>query len=467
MSWRSRLDIKARILAARINASDPLGETMTTHGRGKRVSPDGIRFLTWIALLVALPSHAEFVESFDGPALKTDSNAQEGWAFFTGDGQATMTFDTDGQGHGSISVDATRDQRGIWWALIKRSVSQDLDLAKLAGTDYELRVEARVRVSDAPRRVNLHVNTQRTTDFHTHLMEFDFDAPNTWQTISMTTHDFPAGPGDTVFAQLALMDWGFEKYRVDIDYLKVSVVDARHAPPDVGVSIPYHPTVADAKNFRVAIPVAHDATIDLNHPDFNLNNWHVREGDKDKRIIAVNGAQYSVLRFDLSAYAGREITGSGLLELTTQSVQRTSDDIKDFGQVRVVEIVGGDPMWNESSVTTTSLCRDQPITRVLNGQMIIDWPVTEGDGAKTYFTIPEPVLKRLINGRTLGIAVKPLGAINAAFYAHEQDAGAHSARLLFNVTQRKSSQPSSAGARLSMMTSRDTSMSQPEGDQGQ
>jgi hypothetical protein len=440
---------------------------MKTEGRERMRSPRSIRCLIWAALLAALPSHAEFVESFDAPTLKIDSSAQDGWAFFTGDGQATMTFDNDGQGHGSIAVDATHDQRGIWWALIKRSVSQDLDLEKLAGPDYELRVEARVRVSDAPRRVNLHVNTQRTTDFHTHLMEFDFDTPNAWQTISMTTHDFPAGPSDTVFAQLALMDWGFEKYRVDIDYFKVSVVDARHAPPDVGVSIPYHPTVADPKGFRVAVPVAHDATIDLNHPDFNLNNWRVRDGDKDKRIIAVNGAQYSVLRFDLSAYAGREIKGPGLLELTTQSVQRSSDDIKDFGQVRVVEIVGGDPSWNETSVTTTSLRRDQPITRVLNGQMIIDWPVAEGDGAKTYFTIPEPVLKRLISGRTLGIAIKPLGAINAAFYAHEQDGGAHSARLLFNVAERKNLQPSVAGARLSMIAPRETTMSKSAGDTGQ
>ena len=32
-----------------------------------------------------------------------------------------------------------------------------------------------------------------------------------------------------------------------------------------------------------------------------------------------------------------------------------------------------------------SLRRGQPIARVLNSQMIIDWPVTEGDGGKTYF----------------------------------------------------------------------------------
>ncbi|MFL6549730.1 MAG: hypothetical protein ACJ8OJ_13620 [Povalibacter sp.] len=408
-----------------------------------------LRIVSSLALLVtAAPVHAQFVESFDQPKLTKDPSGLQGWAFFTGDGQATMTFQADGAGDGSIAVDATHDQRGIWWALIKRRVSQDLNLEKLNRPEYELRVEARVRVSDAPRRVNLSVNTQRTTDFHSHLMEFDFAKANEWQTISMTTHDFPAGPGDTVFAQLALMDWGLEKYRVDIDYFKVDVVDARHAQPDVGVQVPYRPEIPDVKTFHTTVPVAQDSTIDLKNPEFNLNNWYVRDGSANKRIIAVNGTQYAVLRFDLSQFAGREIAGSGLLELTTQSVQRTSDEIKDFGQVRDTEIIGGDPSWDETSVTAASITRGQPMTRVVNGQMIIDWPITEGDGAKTYFTLSKPVLQRLVDGKTLGIAIRPLGSINAAFYAHEQQAGALGARLLFNVADHR--KPAATDARLSM-----------------
>jgi hypothetical protein len=65
--------------------------------------------------------------------------------------------------------------------------------------------------------------------------------------------------------------------------------------------------------------------------------------------------------------------------------------------------------------------------------MIIDWPVTEGDGGKTYLTISRPVLQRLIDGKTLGIAVKPLGAINASFYSSESGGRELSARLLFNL----------------------------------
>ena len=420
---------------------------MTNERRGRTRFLQSLRVSALLSAMLAVHANAQFVESFDANTLSTDTTAQNGWAYFTGDGQATMTFGVDGQGHGSIAVDATHDQRGIWWALIKRRVSQDLDLRKLARPDYELRVEARVRVSDAPRRVNLHVNTQRTTDFHSHLMEFDFAEPNVWQTISMTTHDFPAGPGDTVNAQLALMDWGLEKYRVDIDYFKVTVVNAKHAEPDVGVQIPYRPELANPASFRSSVPVAQDVTIDLNNPDFNLNSWYVRDGGIDKRIIAVTGSQLSLLRFDLSAYSGREIASAGLLELTTQSVQRPAEDIKDFGQVRVVEIIGGDPAWDESSVTATSIGRGQPITRVLNGQMIMDWPITEGDGAKTYFTIPKPVLQRLIDGRTLGIAIKPLGSINAAFYSHEQNSGAQSARLLFNVADKREQKTSNTPSR--------------------
>jgi hypothetical protein len=67
--------------------------------------------------------------------------------------------------------------------------------------------------------------------------------------------------------------------------------------------------------------------------------------------------------------------------------------------------------------------------------MIIDWPIAERDGGKTYFTISRPVLQRLIDGKTLGIAIKPLGAINAALYAMEQTNGSAAARLLFNVAE--------------------------------
>jgi hypothetical protein len=396
---------------------------------------------TWffVCVLWVLPTiaSAQFVDNFEAAKITADPAAQKGWASFAGDGKATISFQRGGKGYASIDVDATRDRRGIWWAVIKRKVSGQMDLQLLQDPNYELRIEARIRLSHAPRRVNLSLNTQRTTDFHTNLMEFDIPDTDTWHTISFTTREFPAVPGDTVYGQLALIDWGLERYRVDVDYFKVDLIDVRHAGPDQGTQVPYHPPVADSASFRNSAPVMHDAIIDLENPEVNLNNWQVRDAAGSKQVLTVGGRQYAILRFDLAAYAGRRVAGSGLLELTTHSLQRSSDEIKDFGQIRVVEILGGDPAWDQRTVTIESFGAGQSLERVLNGQMIIDWPVNETPGGKTRLTIPGVVLQRLLDGRTQGIAIKPLGSINASFYALEQDKGKQSARLLFNLEPEK------------------------------
>ncbi len=84
-------------------------------------------------------------------------------------------------------------------------------------------------------------------------------------------------------------------------------------------------------------------------------------------------------------------------------------------------------------MTTDSFCHYERLDRVLNTQMIIDWPITAGDGGKTYLTIGKPVLQRMIDGKTLGIAIKPLGAISSSFYSMEDEAGKNAARLYFDL----------------------------------
>ena len=168
-----------------------------------------------------------------------------------------------GPGFATITVDATKDRRNVWWAFIIRRVSSSLDLGLLEKPGHELRIEARIRTDHAPRRVNLHLNTQKTTDFHSHLMEYDLAETGTWYTISMTTRGFEGRPGDTVNAQMALMDWGLGSYRVDVDYFKVDVVDAAKTGPDLGPPIPHHPPVSDPTSFSVRVPVAADMTVDL------------------------------------------------------------------------------------------------------------------------------------------------------------------------------------------------------------
>jgi hypothetical protein len=391
------------------------------------------RFVIGLIIFVAcaISADAQFLETFDDSELRVDQSGLEGWSFFSGDGEATIDFRSTGEGYASILVDATRDRRNIWWALIKHRVSQEMDLETLARPGWELRVEAKIRSSHAPRRVNLHVNTQRTTDFHSHLMEFDIPEAETWYTISMTTRDFPVETGDTVFAQMALMDWGLGRYRVDIDSFEVDVVEAERAGPELGEPLPYHPPIPDPGTFQYAIVAAEGAVIDLAHPDVNLGEWSVLDDGANQPVLTVNGTMWVILRWDLDAFQGRRVTDHGLLELTTHSVQRNAAEMKDFGLVRVVEILAGDRSWRQDVVTVANLVQGEALDEVFNPQMIIDWPVGEGPGAKTWFTISRPVLQRLIDGRTLGIAVTPLGSINASFSLREGEAP----RLIFDIEE--------------------------------
>jgi hypothetical protein len=375
---------------------------------------------------------AQFIDDLN--EVKLDPSGLSGWLFRTGDGTATMSFRHTSPGVASIFVDATTDKRGIWWALIERNCSDQLNLNLLQQPGFELRIEARIKVSHAPRRVNLQLVTRRNTDEDANLMEYDIADTDKWHVISMTTHNFNAKPGDTVFAHMALMDWGLEKYRVDVDYIKVDVVNAANAGPDKGDPIPYHPPIADFRKFANQIKVAQDGMIDVENTDVNMGDWETQNKAGNRiSLLTVDGTHYVILRWDLSAFAGKKIADHGLLELTTYSLQRKAQYVKDFGLLRVVEILGGDPDWDRKTATTDSFCHYEPLNRVLNTQMIIDWPVTDGEGSKTYLTISKTVLQRLIDRKTLGIAIKPLGAISASFYSMENEAGKYAARLYFNV----------------------------------
>jgi hypothetical protein len=400
----------------------------------KRLSLNRGLLLLAASLLLLGRASAQFIDDFNSSSVQIDPNGINGWLFRPGDGTATMDFRQGGDGYASIFVDATTDKRGIWWALIERKVSDKMDLRLMQKPGHEFRIEARIRVSHAPRRVNLQVATQRSTDDEANLMEYDIADTTSWHVISMTTHGFDARPGDTVFGHMALMDWGLEKYRVDVDYIKVDIVDVATAGPDKGDPIPYHPPIADPASFTQDVRVAADSMIDLEDTDVNENDWSVQDSTKGKiNLLTVDETHHVILRWDLNAFAGRKVRDHGLLELTTYSVQRKAQYVKDFGLIRVVEIPGGDPKWDQQTVTTDSFCNYEPLNRVLNTQMIIDWPVTPGNGAKTYLTISKTVLQRMVDGKTHGIALKSLGAIDASFYSMEDEAGKYSARLHFNL----------------------------------
>ena len=305
---------------------------------------------------------AQFADNFDGSSQPGDSKP-EGWNSNTGDGDAVIDF-IQKDGYATIQVDATNDKRNIWWALIARQIPE-LDLKKLVKSNFELRAEVRIKVSHAPRRVNLHFNHQRTTDFHSHLMEYDIPDTVNWHTISFTTHDFDARVGDRINAQMALMDWGLEKYHIEIDYFKVDVVNRDKIGKDLGTQLPYHPMVADPETFTHHIKVSHDAMIDMEYPDMNFASWQIHD-DVETPLLSVSGTQIVLLKWDFSDFLDKKVVKSGLLELSTHSLQRASEYQKDFGMVRVVEILNGNANWDQEKVTFESFCEGKPLERVVN-----------------------------------------------------------------------------------------------------
>lgn len=391
--------------------------------------------LLFFLLILIIPDIAQtqFIDGFD-------KNDIEGWFFFTGDGDATMDF-VQKDHYARILVDATGDKHNVWWAIIKRDVSSYLDLQKLETPGFELRVEARVRVSNAPRRINFMINTNRTTNYHEHLMEYDIPDTTGWFTISMTTKNLDAVLGDTLYVQLGVTDWGLGKYYVDVDYYRADIVNVDIAGPDEGEPLAYHPPVPEPEAFSHQLDVTHDALINADFPRVNFNDWHIKAQGRDVPILTVGANQWAVLRWDFGRYAESEAEGAGLLELTTHSILRGGDYIGaygydlgiEFGKVRVVEIIGGDPVWDQKEVTYSSLIQGKSLSDVFNSQMVFDAELAEEPGSKNYITISRPVLQRLLDGETKGLLIKPLGALIVSFYKSENETGNLAPKLYFNV----------------------------------
>lgn len=371
-------------------------------------------------------AHADFVDDFN--------HSVAGWQSLTGDGEAQLTF-IPMDGFARMQVDATKDHHNIYWTIIKRDVAPSLDMEKLKSPDYELRVEARVRASHAPRRVNFMINTQRTTDYHEHLREYDLDQTTDWQVISMTTRNLDAVPGDQVNVQLGVTDWGPGQYHLDVDYYRAEVVPVKNAKADLGEPLVYHPPILALESFKQHLKVNQDASINSAFPLVNFNNWT----SDNARVFTVSAGQYPLLRWDLQSFRGQKAKGSGVLELTTQSLQKGGNYVaalgEDFGiefdKVRVFEILGGETSWQQHNVTFQSFTQGKDLQVAINGQMIFDTEVAPAQG-KTLVTIPRPVLQRLLDGTTRGLLLQPLGAIKVSFYDSEHGDGSQAPKLHFS-----------------------------------
>ncbi len=372
--------------------------------------------------------NAQFLDSFD-------KKKTEGWFVLVGDGNTKADF-VQKTGFASLLIDATNDKYNAYWTLIKRNVSPYLDLSKLKDPAFELRVEAKVRIHNAPRRLNFMINTQRTTDYHEHLMEYDIDDTTGWHVISYTTRNLDAVPGDSLYVQLCATDYGVGKFAVDVDYYRADIVNVTQAGPDKGVLVPYHPSLHDINTFSVHLPVTHDGLINTDFPTVNFNDWHVGI----KRVLTINDNQWAILRWDLSKYKNSKVDGAGVLELTTESVHTGGNYVEafgedfgiEFGKIRIIEIMGGDAVWDQNTVTYNSFMQGKKQTEVFNGQMMYDVDVTEEPGGKCFITVSKPVLERLISGKTKGLYICPLGAISASVYASEDQSG-NGPKLHFNA----------------------------------
>lgn len=376
-----------------------------------------------LLLSVFTAASGQYSENFDEVPPQTE------WRTTTGDGQAVSILEWS-EGTGSIIVDATADRRNIWWAIMQTTVSGALNLEQLAQPGYELKIETRIRSSHAPRRVNLHLNTQRTVDFHTHLMEFDIPDTVNWHTISMTTRNFDGKPEDTVNGHLALMDWGTGRYRVDMDYFRVDVVELSEAGSDSGEQVVYPPPVPRPAEFTFSEPVAEAGMIDEQYPDVNFSGWIAG----DEPVLTASGSKLILLRWNLDEYTNRNAVNYGMLELTPHSFfQATGTRLPEFTKIRLVEILGGRPNWTYEEVTRHNFTKGRPLESVLNDQMIIDVEIPDDNGSSLYIHIPRPVIQRLLEGRTKGIALYPLGAASASFYPGEDRSDPVRPRLHFNL----------------------------------
>ena len=353
-----------------------------------------------------------FVEDFSSPILSN-------WRVVTGSGDlianSTVTLKQQ-DGKALFTIDATMDRRNIWWAIMNCEITGGIDRSLLGRHDKAIRIEAKVRMPK-PRRFNMSLNHTSTTDYHDDLAEFDIDDSN-WHVVSYTNKEFDAKPSDRVFVQLAVMDAGREVITVEVDYMKVTIIDAATAPPDLGDPLPYRPPLKDHEMFTYALPVTEDAIIDSEYPWVNFSKWHDASTDS-KPLLSISGTQTSIMRWDFSKFAGKKPNGWGLLVITTHNVHYAPSDIEEFGYIRLVEIKDGDPSWTRDKVTFENLLRGKPTTDVIHPQLVMDTPPELKQGAKTIIPVSPTVMKRLLSGKTKGLAIYSQGAVNASFASSE------------------------------------------------
>lgn len=68
--------------------------------------------------------------------------------------------------------------------------------------------------------------------------------------------------------------------------------------------------------------------------------------------------------------------------------------------------------------------------------MIIDISVNEKENGMNLITISKPVLQRMMDGKTIGLAIRPLGAVYDSFYAMDNGNDQFTPKLHFNFQKK-------------------------------
>jgi len=378
--------------------------------------------------LLPLTALAQYRADFEEPSHGLAPNNLPGWYAAKGDGDVLFR-QRIAEGSVSLVIDPLHEKRNIWYAFAHQDIAEHLDLEQLGQPGYELRMEARVMPSHAPRRINMYLFAAYPGG---HLREFDLAEADTWHTISMTTRDFVAPPGGRVMAQVSLMDWGnTDVYELKVDYITVDVVKADESHEQFGEPLEYRPPLKEASHYAASIVPSDDAIVDAAFPAETLGGWENQSKSDSSSVLQVDQTKTILLRWDFSEFAGKRVTEAGQLELSTESLFRRKSSPKDFGEIRFQEIRDSAGAWDEATVTYDSFLGGQAIDEVVVSQCIIDTEVNAQAGGKTVVTISRPVLQRLVDGTSAGIAITPLGLISASF--HDRQHPTLAPRLRFNV----------------------------------
>lgn len=381
------------------------------------------------SLLLPFSAQTQFIDDFNKPTSTFKENGLDDWIESTGDGNIYFSQKVQ-DGYVSLRIDTEKDDRNIWYALIQRAISDKIDVKELSRPHRALRIEARVRPSHAPRRVNLHMPISGFTSPYDNLLEYDLPVANEWHTISMTIKDLTLTKNDRLFAQVSMMDWGNHGiYQLDVDYMKVYIVDTRTVEPDKGRAVRYRPPLADPSYFEISRKVAEDVSIDSSFPQMKLDEW-LEGGDK---ALPVDATKTVLLKWDFADLQDKKVKGEGQLEIYTYRLGRLKENPKDFGEVRICEIIAGDKAWQQEEVTYQSLLQSQSYHEVINEQTTVDTPLAGERGGKVVVTLSQAVLQRLLEGSTSGLAVRSLGLIDAALMDASTEEGRYAARIRMNV----------------------------------